>query len=336
MRLFHFVFLSLLFVFSSASLTRAEESYADTVVYDFAGYTKMSGDAVKALFSGRTFWDRKQHDRFFFGQDGTFGQGYVSSQGAQPSGTIIAGQWRVDGDGAVCFAYQSVNGKAYPQAGAQECFDVYMGPDKYRPLPKYTDPLYIVPKGDDSKESVKYFWNRWIDGRVLLSPTFAQNFEKSMRYMQNMSSKFQAEAQRNAAPISQAKPLPATMQAYYKAVVGKVLYTPYHYLYFRPNGDYVFYQREKFDKARGDLVAFAKAAKTGRWIMHDNVHCWGLYTSSKSTCQYVARGQTLDHAFEGFVTHMDDGFTRLLNGNPVGIMSVEETGYAEGFSDVIR
>lgn len=336
MRLFQFIFLSLFFVFGGVVKAQAEDQYADTVVYDFTGYNKMDGEAVKNLFTGRTFWDRKRHDRFFFGADGAFTQQYVSSQGSQPAGTIVSGQWSVDGDGAFCAVYQSVNGKAYPQGGAKECFDVYMGPDKYRPLPKYTDPLYIVPKGDKSREKVSHFWNRWIDGSVILSPEFAKNFEKSLRYMTMMGSKFKAADHRETPPVNPEKPLPTTMKAYYDAVVGKVLYTPYHYLYFRPNGDYVFYNRDSYNAAKGDLVALAKKAKTGRWFMHDNVHCWGIYSSSKSTCQYVAQGQTLNHSFEGFVTHMHDGFSRKLNGKPVGIVDVKDTEYPEAFSDVIR
>jgi hypothetical protein len=67
-------------------------------------------------------------------------------------------------------------------------------------------------------------------------------------------------------------------------------------------------------------------------MLHNNVHCWSVFGDKPATtCQLISQGGTLDKTADSFVTHVDDGFTRLLNGDPVGIMSVEETGMPSAF-----
>lgn len=298
-------------------------------MYDFEGYNKMNSNAVQQLFAGRTFWGKKQYDRFFFGTNGSFAQQYVKSGQNFKPGSTFYGKWSVDADGAVCVSYQQSNVQSKPKDG---CFDVYMGPDKYKALPKYTDPLYLVKKGDTSKTTVKYFWSRWIDGRVVLNPTFAAQFEKQLAYLQGYKAKFDANRYKDTSPVQNVSDLPQASQNYLKAIAGKILFTPYHYLYFAPNGDYIFYERGEFDALKGDVAKLKSKAKRGRWMLHKNVQCWSLFGSSaRASCQLIEQGTTLDKPFEGFVTHMDDGFTRLLNGNPVGIMTAEQTGVPAAF-----
>ncbi len=303
--------------------------------YDFTGYEKMTGAKVKELFAGRTFWGRSQYDRYYFGADGSFAEQYVKADSPVTPGTTYTGKWNVDGDGAVCWTYEGVNTTgtiALPQGA---CYDVYMGPDKFKPLPKYTDPLYIVKKGDTSKTTAEFFWNRYIDGRVILETSFAQNFEQTLASLASIEQKFaeSVAAGQTTPAVDPSKPLTADMQEYYNMVAGNVFYTPYHFLYFAKNGDYIFYNRGDFDMNRGDLAALTAKAKKGRWIIHENAHCWA-FNKKESACQYVAKGATLDYAFEGFVTHVDDGFTRLINGKPVGVMSLEQTGLPAAFTSV--
>lgn len=303
--------------------------------YNFDGYNKMKGADVKALMAGRTFWGRLQYDRYYFGQDGVFVEQFLKADSPVAPGTTYTGKWSVDGDGALCWSYEGVNTPqtvALPQGG---CYDVYMGPDKYKALPKYTDPLYLVKKGDTSKTTVEYFWNRWIDGRMVLENGFAQTFDETVQTMTDIKNKFSAADGTTVPPLDAANPLDGDMKEYYDAVVGKIIYTPYHYLYFAPNGDYVFYNRGDFDMNRGDLAALTAKAKKGRWLIARNMHCWSLADKKgNTTCQYVAKGMTLDHSVPAFVTHVDDGFTRVLDGNPVGITTVEQTGVPAAFTSI--
>lgn len=321
-----------LFIFMTFMLwnVAALPTAAQAQTYDFEGFNKMSGNAVQSLFSGRTFWGKNQHDRFFFGKDGSFAQQYVKSGQSFKPGATFYGQWNVDNDGAVCFTYQQSNVGKTP---ANECFDVYMGPDKFKPLPKYTDPLYLVKKGDDSRTTVEYFWSRWMDGRLVFEPTFAAQFEKHLAYMESIKNKFDADKFRSTPPVKDMSELPADAQAYVQAISGKVFFTPYQYLYFGENGDYILFERGDFDANTNDVAELQEKARRGRWIMFKNVHCWSLYgDGQRSSCQMVGRGQSLDQQVDSFVTHMDDGFSRLLNGNPVGIMTVEQTGAPQAFA----
>jgi hypothetical protein len=307
----------------------AKASWAQDKVYDFEGFNKMQGTAVSSLFSGRTFWGKKQYDRFYFGKDGSFAQQYVKAGQDFKPGSTFYGTWNVDNDGAVCVTYQQSNVASKP---ADECFDVYMGPDKFKPLPKYTDPIYMVKKGDTSKTTATYFWSRWMEGRLILDPTFAAQFEKQLDFMQSYKSKFDANRFSTTPPVKDVNALPEGSQNYLKTIAGKVLYTPYHFLYFGANGDYIFYDRGDFNSLKGDMAKLKGTADKGRWVLHNNVHCWSKFGDKPATtCQMVSQGGTLDKPAQSFVTHVDDGFTRLLDGNPVGIMSVEETGAPAAF-----
>lgn len=313
-----------------AQVCLSQPTYANKI-YDFEGFTKMSGSDVEALFTGRTFWGKNQYDRFFFGQDKSFAQQYVKAGQAFKPGATMYGTWAVDADGAVCFNYSSSNVGRVPEA---QCFDVYMGPDKFKALPKYTDPLYLVKKGDTSKTTVEYFWSRWIDGRLVFDPSFAAKFEAHLSYMDAMGDRFDANKYRSTPPVKDVNALPQESQNFLKAISGKVLFTPYHYLYYGANGDYIYYDRGEFDANKSNIEALKGKAKRGRWIMFNNVHCWSLFGDRpRTSCQMIGQGTTLDTQFQGFVSHLDDGFSRLLNGNPVGIMEVSETGAPAAFQN---
>jgi hypothetical protein len=308
------------------SAQSASAQHAQPGLYDFTDYTLLSPEQTRDIITGRTFWDRMVHDRTYFGEDGTFVQQVIQEDGIARPGTIFTGTWRMDSDGAVCWSYNKSNDPDFVLSEGEVCYEFYIGPERFRPLPKYTDPLYVVEKGDKSRENASYFWNRYIDGRVILAPSFAQNFLKTIDYMKSFRRKFNAFDHPDTPPMRDPSALNEDMKAYVELISGNVLFTPYHFLYFGEDGDYIFYTRSDIAEANGDIAAIKEKARHGRWIVHDNMHCWSLYKGrGRTTCHYVARGKTLDHGFDGFVTHVQDGFSRFLNGQPVGLTTVQGT-----------
>lgn len=284
-------------------------------VYAENSKRKISGQEIqnKMFDINRTFWDYKQIDRFYFTTDGKLQHQINEPRGNIRLGSVLDAEWEVKGDN-LCWTYIPATQKTYGFKNQELCFDLYTRetPDEFMIGNHPQIELKQVGARADSSNMLRFY--SWHRGDYIYDPKYVPAVYKGMKTMAEYRSKYKGRIPGGSIKREDMK---SFMKDYYDIAIGNIFAIDRDYMYFLPNGDFYHITGERIDEAHGDLDKMLKLASKGSWAIKNNIHCWAIDNSSRSSCEFVfpPRKGLKNRKFSHFLGTFHTGMTRIHNDN---------------------
>lgn len=302
---------------SSAQSVQSEQG--NTPQADLSAFDVMDGRAVSQFIRNKTFWTNYSPYRFYFNTNGRFEHQTNGDVGDLAAGQYF-GQWAVNDKGELCLSYDGNSQKNI-------CYLVLRGDSNMRPWGKFDDPVLLapIPKSDteitaDSFQAALAI-NRWGEGNLIIDDnyfkSFSQTLESLNRTQQEIATSDKATID---AMIQQAKPAP-TLQQYVTDITHAVMLFPMGGgTYHAPDGTAITLSPQEVNdiKRNPKRSQLPKREYDSLWFVDGNTQCWIVPNNPQGTlCQAVYDKKTLKtpSANNGYVTHVQDGYTRVITDN---------------------
>lgn len=276
---------------------------------------------VEGFFAGRTFWNRKVSHRLYFGTDGQFVYQYFTDFGDYKRGQALYGNWQVPSQDEVCWTIGQGDNKSAPI-----CYEVRLGPESRAHVPYYIHNAYLFYKGDPTGKTHIYLDAR-IPGKVILSQEHMEEFWADIDTMTARRIALREAGGIPEKPYEDISQLSPDIQSYLKDTLGKVMALPLSYIITYEDGTFLSMPRIFYDSGAADIEALKEQVGLGRWSIEGNVQCWQSASVRYSRrfpdrtvplhCHSVYKNTGLDHSYYGYLTHVQNGYSRIFDASTI-------------------